>query len=62
MGWAMAGNTPFKMYKQNTHAGGNTDPFIVHWPKGIKDKGAIRTQYQHLVNVTPMILEAIGIK
>ena len=62
MGWAMAGNTPFKMYKQNTHAGGNTDPFIVHWPKGIKDKGAIRTQYHHLVDVTPMILEAIGIK
>ena len=62
MGWAMAGNTPFKMYKQNTHAGGNTDPFIIHWPKGIKDKGAVRTQYQHLVNVTPMILEAIGLK
>ena len=62
MGWAMAGNTPFKMYKQNTHAGGNTDPFIVHWPKGIKDKGAIRTQYHHLIDVTPMILEAIGIK
>ncbi len=62
MGWAMAGNTPFKMYKQNTHAGGNTDPFIVHWPKGIKDKGAIRTQYHHLIDVTPMILEAVGIK
>ncbi len=62
MGWAMAGNTPFKMYKQNTHAGGNTDPFIIHWPKGIKDKGTIRTQYQHLVNVTPMVLEAIGLK
>jgi arylsulfatase len=62
MGWAMAGNTPFKMYKQNTHAGGNTDPFIIHWPRGIKDKGGIRTQYQHLVNVTPMVLEAIGLK
>ncbi|MBS1786367.1 MAG: arylsulfatase [Acidobacteria bacterium] len=62
MGWAMAGNTPFRMYKQNTHAGGNTDPFIVHWPKGIKEKGGIRTQYQHLIDVTPMVLEAIGIK
>ena len=62
MGWAMAGNTPFRMYKQNTHAGGNTDPFIVHWPKGIKDKGAVRTQYHHLIDVTPMILEAVGIK
>jgi arylsulfatase len=62
MGWAMAGNTPFKMYKQNTHAGGNTDPFIIHWPRGIKEKGALRTQYHHLIDVTPMILEAIGIK
>jgi arylsulfatase len=62
MGWAMAGNTPFKMYKQNTHAGGNTDPFIVHWPKGIRDKGALRTQYHHLIDVTPMVLEAIGLK
>jgi arylsulfatase len=62
MGWAMAGNTPFKRYKQNTHAGGNTDPFIVHWPRGLKDKGAIRTQYHHLIDVTPMILEAIGLK
>ena len=62
MGWAMAGNTPFKMYKQNTHAGGNTDPFIIHWPRGIKDKGAIRTQYHHLIDVTPMVLEAIGLQ
>jgi arylsulfatase len=50
------------MYKQNTHAGGNTDPFIIHWPRGIKDKGGIRAQYHHLIDVTPMILEAIGLK
>lgn len=62
MGWSMAGNTPFKMYKQNTHAGGNTDPFIIHWPRGIKDRGALRTQYQHLIDVTPMVLEAIGLR
>jgi len=62
MGWAMVGNTPFRMYKQNTHAGGNTDPFILHWPKGVKDKGRIRSQYQHLIDVTPTILEAIGIQ
>lgn len=62
MGWAMAGNTPFKMYKQNTHAGGNTDPLIIHWPKGIKDKGAIRSQYHHIIDVTPTILEIAGIK
>lgn len=60
-GWAMAGNTPLKRYKQNTHAGGNTDPFIVHWPAGIKDKGGLRRQYHHLIDVTPTMLEIIGI-
>ena len=43
MGWAMAGNAPLKRWKQDTHAGGNTDPFIVSWPAKIKDGGAIRT-------------------
>ena len=38
-GWAMAGNTPLKRYKQNTHAGGVRDPFIVHWPAGILGAG-----------------------
>ena len=39
MGWAMAGNAPLKRWKQDTHAGGNTDPFIVSWPAKIKDNG-----------------------
>ena len=42
IGWAMAGDTPFKWYKQYTHYGGTKDPLIVHWPKGIRDKGKIR--------------------
>lgn len=57
MGWAMAGNAPLKRWKQDTHAGGNTDPFIVSWPNGIKDGGAIRTQYHHVVDVVPTLLE-----
>ena len=57
MGWAMAGNSPLKRWKQDTHAGGNTDPFIVSWPAKIKDGGAIRNQYHHLVDVVPTILE-----
>ncbi|MEY4613842.1 MAG: hypothetical protein RL179_1815 [Planctomycetota bacterium] len=61
MGWAMAGNTPFKRWKQDTHAGGNTDPFIVSWPAKIKDGGSIRTQYHHLVDVVPTILELSGL-
>lgn len=61
MGWALAGNTPFKKWKQDTHLGGNTDPFIVSWPAKIRDKGAIRPQYHHLVDVVPTILELAGL-
>ena len=61
MGWSLAGNTPFKKWKQDTHLGGNTDPFIVSWPAKIKDKGTIRPQYHHLVDVVPTILEAAGL-
>ena len=61
MGWSMAGNSPLKRWKQDTHAGGNTDPFIVSWPAKIKDGGAIRNQYHHLVDVVPTILEVSGL-
>lgn len=61
LGWAMAGNTPFQRYKQETHAGGITDPMIVHWPKMIKEKGALRSQYHHMIDITPTVLEMIGI-
>ena len=61
MGWAMAGNSPLKRWKQDTYAGGNTDPFIVSWPAKIKDGGAIRNQYHHLVDVVPTILEVTGL-
>jgi arylsulfatase A-like enzyme len=61
MGWAMAGNAPFKRWKQDTHHGGNTDPFVFSWPARIKDRGAIRSQYHHLVDVVPMILEVVGL-
>jgi arylsulfatase len=61
MGWAMAGNSPLKRWKQDTHAGGNTDPFIVSWPAKIKDGGAIRVQYHHVTDVVPTILEVSGL-
>lgn len=61
MGWSMAGNSPLKRWKQDTHAGGNTDPFIVSWPAKIKDSGAIRHQYHHVVDVVPTILDASGL-
>jgi arylsulfatase len=62
VGWAMAGDTPFKWYKQYTHYGGTKDPLIVHWPKGIKEKGKIRTQFHHAIDIVPTILDAIGVE
>ncbi|NJN70956.1 MAG: arylsulfatase, partial [Nitrospira sp.] len=57
MGWAMAGNSPLKRWKQDTHAGGNTDPFILSWPAKIKDTGSVRRQYHHVIDVVPTLLE-----
>lgn len=61
MGWAMAGNTPFPGWKQDVYRGGTADPLIVHWPKGIPDKGAIRSQFHHATDITPTLLEVTGI-
>ena len=60
-GWAMAGNTPLKRYKQNTHAGGVRDPFIIHWPARIRDAGAIRRQFHHVTDIAPTLLELLGV-
>ena len=60
-GWAMAGNTPFRYFKQTVHNGGITDPLIVHWPKGIRAKGEIRNQYHHIIDVAPTFLDVAGI-
>jgi arylsulfatase len=60
-GWAMAGNTPFRYFKQSEHRGGQHDALVVHWPKGIKAKGEIRKQYHHIADVAPTILEAAGL-
>ena len=62
LGWAMAGNTPFKRYKQETHAGGITDPLIIQWPKMIKDKGGLRSQYHHMIDITPTVLELLSMR
>jgi len=58
----MAGNTPFRYFKQSEHRGGQTDAMVVHWPKGIKFKGEIRNQYHHIADVAPTILEAAGLE
>lgn len=63
LGWAQALNTPFKQWKQDADSeGGTRNPLIVYYPKGIKDKGSIRTQYSHVIDLLPTTLEYTGIK
>lgn len=63
LGWAQAANTPFKYWKQDAHSeGGTRNPLIVFYPKGIKDKGGIRTQYGYVNDLLPTTLEFLGIK
>ena len=60
--WAWAGNTPFQWGKQvASHFGGTRDPMVISWPNRIKDKGALRTQFTHLIDVVPTILEVVDI-
>jgi len=61
-GWAMAGNTPFRYFKQSVHRGGQQDHLVVHWPDGIEAKGEIRSQYHHISDIAPTIMEAAGIE
>lgn len=60
--WAWAGNTPFQWGKQvASHLGGTRNPLCVRWPSKIKNKGGLRTQFTHVTDVAPTILEAAGI-
>ncbi len=62
VGWAWAMNTPFQWGKQvASHFGGTRNPLVVSWPKRIKDKGGIRTQFHDVIDVAPTILEAAGV-
>jgi arylsulfatase len=63
-GWAQAGNSPLRWYKQNTYGGGVRDPLIVHWPNGIDPStaGSIRRQFVHIVDLAPTILEVAGVR
>ena len=62
VGWAHAMNTPYQWTKQvASHWGGTRNGTIVHWPKGIKGKGEIRSQFTHCIDVAPTILEVAGL-
>jgi arylsulfatase A-like enzyme len=61
-GWAMAFNTPFKMWKRYaSFEGGTADPCIISWPAGIKAKGEIREQYHHAIDIVPTLLDCLEI-
>jgi len=62
VGWAHAMNTPYQWTKQvASHWGGTRNGTIVHWPKGFKAKGELRTQFHHVIDITPTLLEAAGL-
>ena len=61
--WSWAFDTPFKWTKQvASHFGGTRQGMVMAWPGHIKDAGGIRTQFHHLIDIVPTILEATGIK
>ena len=63
LGWAQAMNTPFKFWKTDANSeGGTHNPLIAFYPKGIHDKGGIRTQYSHIIDILPTTLDLTGIK
>ena len=62
VGWALAMDTPYQWTKQvASHWGGTRNGTVVHWPNGIKAKGEIRTQFTHVIDVSPTVLEAAGL-
>jgi len=63
VGWAWAGSSPFQWMKRvPSHFGGTRNGMVVSWPARIHDDGGLRTQFHHVVDIAPTILEAVGIK
>ena len=59
-GWAMAFNTPFKMWKRYaSFEGGTADPCIISWPAGITARGEVREQYHHAIDIVPTVLDCL---
>ena len=60
--WAWAGNTPFQWGKQmGSHLGGTRDPMVVHWPARVTEAGGLRSQFTHVTDLAPTILDVCGI-
>ncbi|MGV0834169.1 sulfatase-like hydrolase/transferase [Mycolicibacterium thermoresistibile] len=62
IGWAMAFNTPYKLFKRYaSHEGGIADTAIISWPDGISARGAVRDHYVNVADITPTVYELLGI-
>jgi arylsulfatase A-like enzyme len=61
-GWAMAFNTPFKMWKRYEFNGGTSDPCVISWPGAPRGANALRTQYHHAIDLAPTILDILGVE
>lgn len=62
VGWAWAMDTPFPWFKQYaSHIGGTRNGLVISWPARIKDKGSVRSQFHHVIDVLPTLLEAVGL-
>lgn len=61
VGWAMAGNTPFRRYKQSVDLGGVRSPLIVSWPRQIAGEGELRSQFAHVIDLGATILDCAGL-
>lgn len=61
-GWGMAGNTPFRRYKEYVDAGGVRAPLLIRWPRGLAAKGGeLRSQFVHAVDIMPTVLDLVGV-
>jgi arylsulfatase A-like enzyme len=62
LGWSQAANTPFRYWKSDANSeGGTHNPLIIYYPKAIKEKGGIRWQYGHVIDILPTTIELTGI-
>lgn len=60
-GWAQLSNTPLKWYKKNTHGGGIRAPLVMSWRRGPWEPGSLRTQYHHVIDILPTVLDLAGV-
>lgn len=62
-GWAMVSNTPFRLYKTTTHAGGHQVPLVVSWPRGLEGRGrVVRDQYTYVGDLLPTLIELLDLE